>query len=792
MTQQTELSKSLGGSPAGLLMTWLSTVVLAAMTFVLGGALAGFAQAPPDAAKPAKPVAAKKAPAEPAAKMMGHYMMHSSIELGGNLTQKSGSNAMWATMVNEGTGMRVVGQSLELHSVDTSKTPFFDNLSTSSMGYGGEPYDVSYLKFSKGHLYDFNGSFRRDRNYFDYNLLDNSLLSTATVANPVLITEPDSLHIFNTVRRNTDTMLTLFPISRVSFRAGFNHGTHEGPTYSSIHGGGDVQVLQWFRNGLDTYTGGVDVKLVKRTSLSYDQFYALYKGDSPYQLAPTPFTLANGTPSSLGVNTLSGTTCGTGASKTNEVVNGIVNPFCSQTLVQSQVAPTRTVFPTEQLRFSSHYWERIAMNGRFTYSGGISNVNHFNETFDGLLARTFLRREVDTGGLGNGRLAHNKRVNVNADYGVEAELNNYVSITDSFTYWDFRLPSSTSMVTETWADTGTPPPVPTSSLNVNTPITSLVDSVATTPNSGYLAQKNIGNTVLGIITVTPEVKLSAGWRFNNRQIKLDDDDPLNWHQNGLLLGAVVQPSRSVRVNLNFDTMDSKAADSATPINTYTREANNRTYHLKARALVKPNKWFNFAMAANDFNGKNDDVLVNHVEHSHDFSFSTQVNPTETLSLDFDVAHDDVFSQTDLCYVFLPTASVPLPPGATNAGTCVPTADNNTATSNLFLGRGYYDAPSTFFSGVLSYAPSHYFRFNGGARFTELNGKAELLNPLMAPGALLSKTVSPFADLAVNIAPQWSWHGNWIHHGYGEGGGPGGTAPRNFHGDVVTLSVKYAF
>jgi hypothetical protein len=259
-----------------------------------------------------------------------------------------------------------------------------------------------------------------------------------------------------------------------------------------------------------------------------------------------------------------------------------------------------------------------------------------------------------------------------------------------------------------------------------------------------------------------------------------------------LLGAVVQPSRAVRVNLNFDTMDSKAADSATPINTYTREANNRTYHLKARALVKPNKWFNFAVAANDFNGKNDDVLVNHVEHSHDFSFSTQVNPTETLSLDFDVAHDDVFSQTDLCYVFLPTASVPLPPGATNAGTCVPTADNNTATSNLFLGRGYYDAPSTFFSGVLSYAPSHYFRFNGGARFTELNGKAELLNPLMAPGALLSKTVSPFADLAVNIAPQWSWHGNWIHHGYGEGGGPGGTAPRNFHGDVVTLSVKYAF
>ena len=64
----------------------------------------------------------------------------------------------------------------------------------------------------------------------------------ASAATPALVAEPSSLHLFNTVRRNTDALFTLFPFSRVSFRVGYNHNTHEGPTYSTMHGGGDVQV----------------------------------------------------------------------------------------------------------------------------------------------------------------------------------------------------------------------------------------------------------------------------------------------------------------------------------------------------------------------------------------------------------------------------------------------------------------------------------------------------------------------------------------------------------------------
>ena len=46
------------------------------------------------------------------------------------------------------------------------------------------------------------------------------------------------------------------------------------------------------------------------------------------------------------------------------------------------------------------------MNARFTYSSGVSNVNKFGETFNGLLSRTTLRQQIDTGGLdSSGRLA---------------------------------------------------------------------------------------------------------------------------------------------------------------------------------------------------------------------------------------------------------------------------------------------------------------------------------------------------------------------------------------------------
>ena len=134
MTNQTRSSRCLGGSPAGASISRLCTLTLVA-AMASGTAILGFAQATPDAAKPAKQVTEKPAPAAPAPKVIGGYEVHQAIELGGRITaNKSGSDAMWATMVNQGTGMRVLSHSLEMHSLDPSKTPFFNSLTSSRFG----------------------------------------------------------------------------------------------------------------------------------------------------------------------------------------------------------------------------------------------------------------------------------------------------------------------------------------------------------------------------------------------------------------------------------------------------------------------------------------------------------------------------------------------------------------------------------------------------------------------------------------------------------------------------------
>ncbi len=790
MTNQTSSHVRLGGSPAGITVSLALTL---AAVLCAGGAKAVPAQEQPNAAAPQKP-AEKKPAAAPQEKIMGGYKVHSMVELGGRFAEKDGSRAMWATMVNQTTGARVLSQSLDMHTLDPRKTPFFDTLSTSSFGYGGDPSDVSFLRLTKGRIYDFSGNFRRDRNYFDYNLLDNSLLSTATAATPALVPEPDSLHIFNTVRRNTDTLLTLLPVSFISFRAGFNHNTNEGPTYSTVHYAGDVQVAEWFRNSTDTYIAGVDLKVLRRTTLSYDQFLVYYKGDNMFHLAPTPYTLSNGTPVSLGVDVLTGptVTCGSGKNKTENVVNGVVNPFCSATTGASSTAPIRTSFPTEQFRFSAHYWEKVVFNGRLLYSGGTYDVNHFNQTFTGYNSRTGFLQETQTGGMANGRLAENKRANTNGDFGMVAELTHYLSISDAYDFWYQRNSGNSVMNTQAW--------IAPSGGSLLTPISSVTPCIAgagacpasPAANTYFLNQKIQSNTLLAEVTPVPMVKLSGGWRFVKRNI-VDPGDDLTWHQNWLLLGGVIQPSPILRINVNYEGMSSKSANSnTTPANTYTREAPDKIYHFRARALVKPAKWINFAVATNDYSAKNDDPLVDHHEHNRDISLAAQVIATESLSFDFNYAHDSVYSVTDLCYAFIPNVNAPLPAGASNAGTCtVANSGKGVGDPSYYLGTGYYNAPANYFSGGVNLAPSKYFRINAGARVNSVDGSAEFLNPLQVPGALQSKFIAPYADLVVNIAPQWSWHGNWTHQAYDESG-PAGPAPRTFHGDIYTLGVKHAF
>jgi len=101
-----------------------------------------------------------------------------------------------------------------------TKHPFWIRFRLSS-GFGGDPNNYAKLDFSKGKLYEFSGVFRRDRST-RLRLLrtrttpDRRPYGMVTVLRRDVARVPRTRFVlFNTVRRMTDTNLTVLPLSKV-------------------------------------------------------------------------------------------------------------------------------------------------------------------------------------------------------------------------------------------------------------------------------------------------------------------------------------------------------------------------------------------------------------------------------------------------------------------------------------------------------------------------------------------------------------------------------------------------
>ena len=739
MTSAFSLLSGLSGLRSDISRTGLRAMAAIGLAVAVG-TMARAQQAPPQAPPQAPAPASEE-------KVIGGYVTHQSLELGGHIVEQSGSGPMYNTLVNIHSGPRILSQSLTMRAKDPSGAKFFDNLSTSSFGYGGDPINVTVLNISKGRLYDFRGSFRRNRQYFDYNLLANPLIPPNS--NP-FVPALSSPHLFNTVRRVTDLNLTLAPLSRLSARFGYNHNINQGPSYSSVHVGTDALLLQNWRNSTDTWTAGVDWKPVPRTTFSYDQFITYYKGDTNWQLAGLNYLLSNGTPVSLGVNLSSvwGTPC---SSPFNS--NGTVNPNCNAYLAYQRYEPIRTLFPTEQFRFQTSSMSRLTMNGRLLYNDTTSNGKNFYELFNGFSSRSSMRQSITTGS------SKAQRVNVNGDFGVTWQVTPKLSVSDVYDYWYYRQ-SGTNVFTET-DYTGSsmlvPPGNPTS---------------GTTTDYQILNQKTNANTITSAWDVTARARLSIGYRYRSRTItQLTDVVPI--HENWGLFGAALRPTPQLRINLNFDGM---YADNA-----FTRISPRQLQHYRVRATYQPRPWLSFSGSANIMESRNNVTNVNHLDHNRSFSFGTSIAPGEKWSLDMSYGYSDIYSTTLLCY-----ASTPPPP---TAGTAPPIC---VSAGTPYKSDGYYNQPTQYGSfGVVS-SPLKRFHVNAGYRISAVNGTTTFMNVRQVNGSLQSYFQSPYAGVAWDLEQQWTWKADYNFYGYGEGLPIGPTLPRNFHGNIITLAVRYAF
>ena len=704
------------------------------------------------AGAPAKAPAAidNTTPPAPGDNIRYGYVIHQALELGGHIADYSGSGAVYDTMVNLQSGPRVLNQSLDMHAEDPFKAKLFDTLTTSSFGYAGDPNSVSLLNISKGKIYDFRGSFRRDRQYFDYDLLANPLIPPAsTPFLPIL----DSPHLYNTVRRMTDLNLTLAPLSRVSMRFGYNHSISEGPSYSSAHFGTEALLTQDWRNMTDSWTGGLDWRLFKHTTVSYDEFVSNYKGDTTWGLGGLNYQLSNGTPVSLGIDISSvwKTPCAAPFTST-----GTVNPTCNAFLSYSRTAPTRTLMPSEQLRFQSADVPHFTFNGRLLYSGATANLNNFNETFNGLESRTALRESVVTGS------ANARRVDVNGDLGATWQITPTITATNLFNFWNFRVPGRNNLSETDYLGASL---LATPVISPNPP--------AVTADSEFLNQKTKTNTFIVAWDATTRARVSLGYRYRSRIITGAGGDFISIHENWGLFGSALRPSPQWRVNFDVDAM---YADNA-----FTRISPRHMEHYRLRSTYKPQGWLTLSGAVNIRESSDNVQTVNHLEHNRDFSAGASIAPSEKWSLDMNYGYDSVYSSTIECYT-----STAAPP---NAGTA---PDVCVAAGTPLASTGYYNAPTQFGSLAFMLAPMKRVHLSGGYRMSAVNGNSDAINISQVNGSLQSQYQSPFANVVVDVQKNWSWKADYNYFGYGEGSPIGPTAPRNFRGNLYTLSVNYAF
>jgi hypothetical protein len=745
------------------------------------------------------------------------YQIHQSIEFGGHITGFTGNGSMWSTFVNLDSGPRLLGQSLDLHSVDHSNL-LFDELHESSYGYGGDPNNWTRLRVSKARIYDFSAIFRRRRNYWDFDLLANPLNPPTSNPNIPVQTSP---HRFEVVRRMTDINLTLAPLSPVRVRLGYSRNVTEGPSFTTVHQGTDALLLQLWRNGLDTYRAGIDVRVIPRTVLSYDQFVSVYKGDTFGELNSLPFDLAGPIPVDLGLpfNTAVGQPCATPILGT-----GFVNPACNGYFAYSNFHPTRNLYPTEQFSFQSNYWRKLDLTGRFTYTGSDSNAPLTSEFFDGLSAGFNARQSLTTGPV------NARRVSTNAEFGVTWHVTRKLSLVDSYRWAAFRSPGH-------WAERQSALFAATllSNPNVFSPVTCPPPflaatcpqhTVASAPDltvaefNRSLGQKEHINTAGLEYQFTRRYRASLGYRFRHREIDQSQFDLYEMTffptlpNRGACTGQPLNPDGSCSV-LTFNGNTSAnlvpsftglTPDSAhTPINehslllgflllpwdkfqvtydmeltyadkTFTRISPRQLQQYRIRVVYKPADWATFSGAVNIRENRNHTLEIGNSQHNRTYALSAMLTPRNNkLALDAHWSYHDVFSATNICFV-----ANPPPPGSVSCG------------GSFLANVSVYDQKIHFVSANLMWKPVKRVTTEMGYTGTFASGDTLLLNPIAPLGPLNYNYHLPTAGVGVELARRWSLRGDWNYHGYNEKGDSGPTLPRDFRGNVFTTSVKYAF
>jgi hypothetical protein len=731
-----------------------------------------FAQTPTASPAPA----ASAASAEPDGVTRGGYQIHSSVELGYRSNDVSGSGDMYDTLVNLQTGPRILDQTLTMQSVDHQGL-LFDDLYLNSFGWGGDPNNAFRLRADKNKWYNLQSSFRRDQSFFDYDLLANPLNPPTSTPSIPILTSP---HMFATTRRMSDVDLTLLPQSRVSFRLGYSHNNMTGPSYSSIHEGTEGALFQGWNTTMNSYRLGVDFRIAPRTVLSYDQFLDYYRGDTDYQLNPINEALIPTTPVSsvslgLSIDTINKEPCAVVPPATSLIVGGtLTNVTCSAYTGYSRDQRIRTSTPTQRISLRSNYFKKLDVLGSFSYSSATSSTP-LDESFSGLLTRTNTLAFTGTG------IAAANRISDVVDLEATLHLTQHLRLIEKFYFWAYRIPENGNF-NELDYSCATPPctllstPLTTSEVPGGTPTVTLSSFNQTwTRNQTELAWD-----------ISKKAGARIGYRWGDREFNhfIDyapgDVDHFVGIEKTALLGLWARPTHALRLVFDLEHTNFNGV--------FVRMSPRKEARYRFQTTYSPRSWATLGGSINILQQSNADAQTQYMGHNQNYGLTASLAPRERFGIDLAYNFNSVIQNALICFNDTPPAGVILPfvADATN-NNC---AGNDTA--NPLLADSYYTNHTNFGMAAVRFRPAKRLMASVGYSITSVDGSVPQFNILQPLGSLQYKYQQPVANLSVDLGHKLSYNTSWNYYQYGEGSFVGPTAPRYFHANSLTESLRYSF
>jgi hypothetical protein len=740
--------------------------------------LSGFFVSSPGSLFAQSPGAGQNPSGEPEGVTSGGYLIHSSVELGYRSNSVTGSGDMYDTLVNLQTGPRFLDQTLSMQSLDHQGV-LFDDLYINSFGWGGDPNNALRLRADKNKWYNLVGSFRRDQNFSDFDLLANPLNPpTSTPSIPAL----NSPHLFDTTRRMSDVDLTLLPQSRVSFRLGFSHNNMTGPSYSSVHEGTDALLFQPWNTTMNSYRLGVDFRIAPRTVLSYDQFLDYYKGDTDAQLAPFALALLpGGGPVELGlsIDTVNNVPCAVKSPATSLIdsTGTLTNVNCSAYFSYLRNQRIRTSTPTERLSLRSNYFQRLDVVASFSYSSADSNTP-LDESFNGLITRTHARAFTDTG------TASASRISDVLDLEATLHLTQHLRLIEKFYFWAYRIPENANF---NEVD---------SICNVIATCTLLTPLSATTPAApiNTLTQSSFNqnwkrNQTELAWDVSKKMGARIGFRYGDRVFNHFNDylpgdlDHFEVNEYTALLGFWARPTHALRLNFDLEHTNYD--------NVIVRMAPRKESRYRFQTSYTPRPWAVLGGSINILQDANSDALTQYVGHNQNYGLTASLAPRERFGLDMAYNFNSVIQNALICFADTPPTGVTLP-FVTNATLCPGPPPIPPAPPNPLLANSYYANHTHFGMTAVRFRPVKRLTANLGYSITSVDGSIPQFNILQPLGSLQYKYSQPVANLSVDLGHKLAWNMGWNYYQYNEGSFVGPTAPRYFHANSLTESLRYAF